>query len=170
MPDTRRHSARARRFCGRQRNRSNRRRRRRNSLRRTWRARPARSSDHEPGRASGEIARTGRRLSAATLLCRRFSLCGARPLARRSPTWGLLFRHPVHLHAKIDQLGAQGVETCFEIPDVALRWDVDEVKNTLDVAVEALLVGEETFTSASEPLTQAIAGHHFIEKTRRAVF
>src|ERR1700746_1765203 len=61
------------------------------------------------------------------------------------------------------------IKPSLEFPDVTLRWDVDEIQNSLDVAIEVLLVGQKALTRAAEPAPPSFVGHQFIEKTRDTI-
>ena len=87
----------------------------------------------------------------------RLRICGGPGVARR----GHLVRrqHPVDLHAKVDQLAGQRIEPGLQLADVAFGRDVDEVENGLDVAIEDVLVGHQSFSRASQPLAHPFVGH-----------
>src|SRR6266851_4597230 len=110
-------------------------------------ARPIASRRRAPGRISSGWA-----------IARRIEIRS--PRRRRSFTAVALGQHPIDLHAKVDQLRAEGVETRFQLAHVALRGDIDEIEKALDVAIEVLLVREKALAGAPETFAQPIAGHH----------
>src|SRR5271166_1745961 len=68
-------------------------------------------------------------------------------------------QHPIDLNAKVDQLAGQRVESGLQFADVAFGRDVDEVENGLDIAIEDVLVGHQSFSRTAQPLAHPLVGH-----------
>jgi len=62
------------------------------------------------------------------------------------------------------------IEPCLEFTNVSFRWNINEIQKSLDVVIEALLVGQESLSSAPQPAPPCFIGHQLIEEAGDALF